>query len=301
MKNNATAPRNVTVIGLGLMGSALAEALLNASHQVTVWNRTPAKAEPMCAKGAYVASSVSDAILASDVILVCVTGYAATMDLLTDLVNPAEEKTLVQLSTMSPNESRDLARWAESKGIGYLDGSILGLPSSVIKGEAMLIYSGPKDLYDANEALFAALSAPRHLSSEIGASVTFDRVWYAYAYGVVMSFLQGAAMAHALGFSFDAYVDTVKARSPVVIDQCLLRGEKIRARSYETSDARIEVWADGFANTLSLCRDKGVDDALPSVVMDHLRRASASGYKDSDMAAVFEVLIGTEQGECAMA
>ena len=70
MKNNATAPRNVTVIGLGLMGSALAEALLNAGHQVTVWNRTPAKAEPMSAKSAHVASSVSDAILASDVILV---------------------------------------------------------------------------------------------------------------------------------------------------------------------------------------------------------------------------------------
>ena len=165
MKNNATAPRNVTVIGLGLMGSALAEALLNAGHQVTVWNRTPAKAEPMSAKSAHVASSVSDAILASDVILVCVTGHAATMELLTGIANPAEGKTLVQLSTMSPDESRDLARWAESKGIGYLDGSILGLPSSVVRGEATLIYSGPKDLFDANEALFAALSTPIPLDS----------------------------------------------------------------------------------------------------------------------------------------
>ena len=53
--NNETAPRNVSVIGLGLMGSALAEALLNAGHEVTVWNRTPAKAEPLTSKGASVA------------------------------------------------------------------------------------------------------------------------------------------------------------------------------------------------------------------------------------------------------
>ena len=131
--------------------------------------------------------------------------------------------------------------------------------------------------------------------------MAFDRVWYAYAYGVMMAFMQGAAMAHALGFSLEVYFDTVKARSPVVVNQCLLRGEKISAGSYETSDARIEVWADCFADTLSLCRDKGVDDALPSVVMDHLRRASASGYADSDVAAVFEVLIGTGQGKSATA
>ena len=174
----------------------------------------------------------------------------------------------------------------------YLDGSILGLPSTVVGGLATFIFSGPRDLFDANEALFRALGTFKHLSSELGASVAFDRVWYAYVYAVQMAFMQGAAMAHALGFSLDVYFDTVKARSPVLIDQCLLRGEKISARSYETSDARIEVWADAFEDTLSICRDKGVDDGLPSVVLNNLRRASAAGYGDSDMAAIFEVLVG---------
>jgi 3-hydroxyisobutyrate dehydrogenase-like beta-hydroxyacid dehydrogenase len=283
--------RTVSILGLGLMGSALAEALIGAGHQVTVWNRTPAKAALLTAKGARAAASATDALAASDVTIVCVTGHAATMAALDGAARAGGERTLVQLSTMTPDESRMLAARAEALGMRYLDGSILGLPTTVRAGSATVIFSGPRDIFDANEALFRALGAPRHLSPEIGAAALFDRVWYAYAYGVLMAFLQGAAMAHALGFSLDTYFDTVKARTPVILGQLMARGEKIAARSYETSDARTDVWADGFEGTLSLCREKAVDDGLPGAVLANLRRAGAAGHGDSDVAAVFEVLI----------
>jgi 3-hydroxyisobutyrate dehydrogenase-like beta-hydroxyacid dehydrogenase len=290
---NIETDSSVSVLGLGLMGSALAEALLNAGHKVTVWNRTPTKAKPLTTKGALSVSSVSDAISASDVTLICVTGHNATVELLNNIRAPADGKTLVQLSTMTPDESRELARWAETKGMRYLDGAIFGVPSNVVGGKATMIYSGPKELFDANETLFTALGAPKHLSSEIGASVTFDRVWYAFGFALSMAFMQGAAMAHAQGFSLDVYFDMVKARSPIMIEQCLKGGERIAARSYEDTDAPMEVWIHTFEGTLSMCRDLGVDDSLPSVVMNHFKRASASGYADSDLAAVFEVLIPT--------
>ena len=290
---NIETDSRVSVLGLGLMGSALAEALLNAGHKVTVWNRTPTKAKPLTTKGALSVSSVSDAISASDVTLICVTGHNATVELLNNIRAPADGKTLVQLSTMTPDESRELARWAETKGMRYLDGAIFGVPSNVVGGKATMIYSGPKELFDANETLFTALGAPKHLSSEIGASVTFDRVWYAFGFALSMAFMQGAAMAHAQGFSLDVYFHMVKARSPIMIEQCLKGGERIAARSYGNTDAPMEVWIHTFEGTLSMCRDLGVDDSLPSVVMNHFKRASASGYADSDLAAVFEVLIPT--------
>ncbi len=282
--------RNVSVIGLGMMGSALAAALLNAGHKVTVWNRTPAKAKPLIGKGAHGALSASDAISASELTVICVTGHEATMKVLDNVQVPPDGRTLVQLSTMTSEESRDLDRWAKANGLRYLDGSIFGLPTTVVDGGATLVYSGPKDLFEENEELLSALGAAKHLSAETGASVTFDRVWYSYGYSVAMAFLHGAAMTHAMGFSLDVYFDMVRARAPSIVNQLLQRGEKIASRRYETTDATMKIWADSFEGTLAMCRDKGVDDKLPTVVMELFRRACASGYADSDLAALFEVM-----------
>ena len=104
-------PRRVSVIGLGRMGAALAEALLNADHEVTVWNRTAGKAEPLTAKGARATASAAEALTASEVTIVCLTNHAATMEALNG-VTALDGRTLVQLSTMTPEESRELALWA---------------------------------------------------------------------------------------------------------------------------------------------------------------------------------------------
>ena len=66
------------------MGSALARALLAAQHPVTVWNRTPARAQPLVEDGATLSSGLNDAISASEVTLMCVSNQAAVHELLDD-------------------------------------------------------------------------------------------------------------------------------------------------------------------------------------------------------------------------
>jgi len=284
------AQMTVSVLGLGLMGAALAEALLNAGHNVTVWNRTAEKTGSLAAKGAKPVATVAEALTASDVSVICVTDHVATLEMLHGVAAPGGVRTLIQLSTTTPDQSRALAAQVERLGMRYLDGSILGLPSTVLKGLATVIYSGPAEIFDAHQALLAAMGEPLHLSSKIGASPIFDRVWYAYVYGTLMSFLVGAAMADRLGFSLEVYNDIVKARTPIMLDQLLVRGEKARTRSYRTVDASIDVWAAAFDGTVALCRETGVDDRLPAAVMASLRSAIDAGRGRDDVAAVFETL-----------
>jgi len=103
----------ISVIGLGAMGSALARALLEAGHDVTVWNRTPQKMEPLAALGAEGAQSVAVAVQASPVIMVCVDNYAATNQQLAgdDVVPHLSGRTVIQLSTGTPKEARDSEAW----------------------------------------------------------------------------------------------------------------------------------------------------------------------------------------------
>ncbi len=286
-------PRRVSVIGLGLMGSALAEALLNAGHEVTVWNRTAEKAGPLTGKGARAAGSAAEALSATDVTIICVSDHAATMDILGTVAagETANGKLLVQLTTMSPDDSRELAGWAEQRGLAYLEGTILGLPKDITGGSAMIIYSGPRAIFDANEALLSAMADPKHLSDEVGAAVSFDRVYYAYVYGMFHAFIQGAALAHAKGFAIDVYTETVMARIAFLPEKLKMMGDAIAARNHDVTQASIDVWAAAFADTLAMCRETGVDDALPTAVMHNFERAIAAGHGNQEMSAVFETLI----------
>ena len=69
---------DVTLIGLGAMGSALAKALIDAGHSITAWNRSPGRLERIITLGARGASDVPDAVKSSNVILVCISNYTTT-------------------------------------------------------------------------------------------------------------------------------------------------------------------------------------------------------------------------------
>jgi len=155
----------------------------------------------------------------------------------------------------------------------------------------MIIYSGPREVFDASEALLRALGDANFISGEVGAAVSFDKVYYAFVYGMFHAFIQGAAMAHAKGFSIEAYTATVLARLPVQPGGIKVIGDMIAARNHNGTEARIDVWAAAFADTLAMCRETGVDDTLPAAIMHNFERAIAAGHGDQELSAIFETLI----------
>ncbi len=118
---------DITVIGLGLMGAALARTLQRAGHDLTVWNRSPVKMQPFIDDGVAGAPDVVSAIAASSVIVICIDNYAATNSMLrSDEVTPLlASRTVVQLSTGTPREAAECAEWMKTHDVSYLDGAIL--------------------------------------------------------------------------------------------------------------------------------------------------------------------------------
>ena len=157
----------------------------------------------------------------------------------------------------------------------------------------MIVYSGSRDAFDASEALLRAVAEPSFLSQEIGAAVSFDKVVYAFGYGVYHAFIQGAAMAHAKEFSLETYSGTVLAWLSAAISSGKFKriGESIAARNHHVAKARLDVHAAAFAPTLAMCRECGVDDTLPTAMMQNFERACAAGYGDQEISAIFETLV----------
>lgn len=286
--------QQVCVIGLGNMGSALAEALVTAGWRVTAWNRSPRKSKAISEKGVEISKSVTEAVSAAKIIIVCVTDHLATKEILfrDELRNALSGKVVVQLSSINAEESRETDTWAKGFEIGYLEGSILGLPIDIKQNSGIVVYAGPQAVFEGNKSIFSALGGnPKFVGETIGAAVTFDKIVYACGYGLTQAYIQGAALAHAKGVPIEVYTETVMARLPVYGQILVRHGERIAARDHDDVECRLDIHAAAFAGTLALCRETGVDRGIPSAMMKNFERAIADGHGSREISALFEVLI----------
>jgi 3-hydroxyisobutyrate dehydrogenase-like beta-hydroxyacid dehydrogenase len=290
---NVNHPTTVSVIGIGNMGSALAEALLEAGFAVTVWNRTVSKAERIVTQGAVLADSPAAAALASENTIVCVTDHEAIVsDIHNDAVAASlEGKCLIQLGVVTAEQARQTGDWADTRHIGYLEGSILGIPDNVKNATATLVCSGPQTLFDDLQEPLSAFGNSQLVSESIGSAYGFDKVYYSFAYATMLGFIQGAAMAEASGFSIDAYTSIVAERIPTVTENLTHFGERMASHNHNDDQASLEVWADAYSKSVDLCRALKVDDSLPTALMQNFDKAINGGYGDEGITAIIEVLL----------
>ena len=290
---NANHRGTVSVIGIGNMGSALAEALLVAGFAVTVWNRTVLKAERMVEKGAVLAGSPAEAALKSESTIVCVTDQTAYVSTIhNDSVATAlAGKRLIQLGVVTVAETLETANWAQAHGIGYLEGSILGLPISVVAGEATIVCSGSREQYDEQKPMLEAFGSTHYLSNSIGAAYQFDKTTYPFGCGIYLGFIQGAAMASAAGYSIETYTSILLEWMKPLAGKLENFGSLIGNEDFTANQASLEVWVDVYQKSLGFCQELEVDDRLLKAHMTMLTQGVTDGYGEEEVIAIYKSLL----------
>jgi 3-hydroxyisobutyrate dehydrogenase-like beta-hydroxyacid dehydrogenase len=153
----------VGLIGLGHMGTAFAERVLDAGFSLLVHNRTRQKAEPLAARGARVAASAGDLADRVDVVLTSLADDEALEAVAREVLRQARPGTvLVDLSTVSPAVSARVAAQAEAASVDYLRAPVSGNPSVVRAGNLSFIVSGPPEALDRVEPVLRAIGATIH-------------------------------------------------------------------------------------------------------------------------------------------
>jgi 3-hydroxyisobutyrate dehydrogenase len=137
---------NVGYLGLGIMGSAMAANLLKAKFALTVWNRTPAKAEPLRAAGARVAASPADAASSCDVICINVTDTGDVAAILFGDGGVASRARagliVIDHSTIRPDATRDFAKRLTAIGVTLLDAPVSGGDVGARNGTLSIMVGG---------------------------------------------------------------------------------------------------------------------------------------------------------------
>jgi 3-hydroxyisobutyrate dehydrogenase-like beta-hydroxyacid dehydrogenase len=239
----ANDPETIAVIGLGNMGSALAQALLTAGYPLTVWNRTASKSRGLVEQGAMLASSPAEAAQDAASTIVCVAEHEDFVSVIhNDAVAKAlQGKLLVQLGVVTAEQSRQSGSWAQARDINYLEGSILGMPRNIKNATATLVCSGPKPVFDAYSDVLSTFGSSHLVSETTGHAYDFDKVYYCYAYASLLGFFQGAALAQASGFSIESYTRIVIERLPAVTENLGRFGNLVAGRNHQGDQASLEV------------------------------------------------------------
>lgn len=133
-------------IGLGIMGRGMVKNLMDAGFDVSVWNRTTARTEPFAAAGAHVGATPSAVAKRSDIIITCVSDTPDVTAVITGpdgvLEGAAAGALVIDMSTISPQVTRDIAATLESKGIHMLDAPISGGSEGAANGTLSIMIGG---------------------------------------------------------------------------------------------------------------------------------------------------------------
>ncbi|MEV6913090.1 NAD(P)-binding domain-containing protein [Amycolatopsis sp. NPDC051071] len=279
MTDKANTP--IAVVGLGLMGQALARAFLKAGHPTTVWNRTAAKAERLVAEGAHLAPTIGDALAAGGLTVVCLTDYPAVRELLGEA--GLEGTTLVNLTSGDSGQARETAAWAEKRGARYLDGAIMAIPSSIGTEEAVILLSGPEPDFD-----LGALGTVSYLGEDPGLASLYDVAGLAMMWSVLNAWLQGTAMLRTAGVDAATYAPFAQQIAVGVASWLPGYAGQIDKGSFPAEVSALETDARAMAHLVEESESLGVNAELPQLIKAMADRAIAAGHG----GAQYPVLIG---------
>lgn len=152
------------LIGLGNMGSALADRLLVAGYQLVVHNRSHAKAQALAERGATVAETVAELAAGVDIVFTSLSdddGLESVAAAITEAARPGT--TLVDTSTVSPEASARVASLTEQASMGYLRAPVSGNPAVARAGNVVFIVSGPSAALERAEPVLHAIGRTVHV------------------------------------------------------------------------------------------------------------------------------------------
>jgi 3-hydroxyisobutyrate dehydrogenase-like beta-hydroxyacid dehydrogenase len=281
----------VTVVGLGSMGRALAEAFVDAGHPTTVWNRTPAKAAPLVAKGAAHARTVEDAVEASPLVITSLTTFEDTRSALEPAAAALSGRALVTLNSGSPAGARAMADWATGRGARFLAGAVKNVPAAVGAPDTLLYYSGDQAVFDEYETTLKVLGGDTvHLGDEADLAALYEMAVGAMLLPALVGFFQGAAAVQARGLEASSMVrfaqkwlDMIKSLLPVY-------AEEIDSGDYTDAASSVNLFLAGLAHDMELTEEADVDTAWLAPLHGLVERAVAAGHGDHSISALTEVL-----------
>lgn len=283
---------NLGFVGLGVMGSEMVLRLLAKGHTVTGYNRTKAKAERLIKSGMKWADSPREVAAAADITLSMVTNSAA----LSSIVDGADGmlpsltagKILVDMSTVSPAYSREVAAKVRAKGADMVDSPVSGSVITLQEGKLSVMVGGRAETFERIKPVLQDIGPKVTHVGDNGLALVIKIAANLSLAVQMMAFSEGVLLAEKSGIKREVAVD-VLANSAIASPMIKYRGPFVLQLPAEAW-FNVNMMQKDMLLALELGRQLDVPLPTTAVSNEFLTAARAMGLVEQDFAVVFDVL-----------
>ena len=278
--------KRIGVIGLGLMGTAFVERLIDANYAVYVFNRTQEKADPLVARGAHWSDNpfvecdrVIVSLYTTDIVVEVLQHFKAGM---------RAGQIIVDTTTGEPEQTAQLGAELAAIGVRYLDAPFSGSSEQTRRGEATAIVGGPPEVFKACRDLFQCCAAKAIYAGACGNGSRMKLVSNLVLGLNRAALAEGLVFAESLGISSDAALEVLMTSMAYskIMDT---KGRKMVEGDYRVQ-ARLSQHLKDIRLILAAAQAKGQALPLTATHALLLEAAESAGFGDADNSAVIEAL-----------
>jgi 3-hydroxyisobutyrate dehydrogenase-like beta-hydroxyacid dehydrogenase len=284
---------DIGFIGLGDMGQGIVPRLLEAGHDVTGWNRTASKAEPLIERGMVWAGTPREVAAESQIVFSVVTdGPAVRSVALGDdgvIAGLAEDSVYLDMSTIDPEVSREIGSEFAARGLTMLDAPLSGSPITLEQGSASTMVGGDRPAYERVEPVLYDIGSKVSYIGDLGAAVQMKVAINLSLIVQMVAFCESVALAEGGGVDREVAVDAM-LKSVVASPVMGYRGPFIlKGNMPDKPLADVTLQQKDMILALEVARRQGSPAPLGAVANELLNACRGRGIDHRDFVTVFDI------------
>jgi 3-hydroxyisobutyrate dehydrogenase len=284
---------NVGLLGVGLMGAAIAERLHEKGHAVRVWNRTESSARPLEELGIAPQTTPAEVLVWADRVILTLSDANAIRDVLFagDAGPALAGQVVVQMGTIAPDESRSLARQVSGLGGRYLEAPVLGSIPEARSGRLIIMAGGDPLVFEDCRDLLGCLGECPSLVGDTGKGAALKLAMNQLIAALTAGFSLSLGLVRAEGIDVDRFMGLLRA-SALYAPTYDKKLDRMLTSDYGRPNFPLKHLLKDVALFQAAAEVRGIDAGLLEPVREACERARAAGLGEADYSAIYEAVTG---------
>lgn len=282
---------NVALIGTGLVGFPMSEKLAATGYSLTVFNRTPEKADPLKELGVEIADSPAAAVQAADWIILMLTDGDAIREALFSGQTPMDlqGKTILQMGTILPEESLQFQKEVEKLGGDYLEAPVLGSIPDVQEQRLLILIGGRQDQFHRSETLLRTFGSDLFWIGPVGQAAAVKLALNQLIVSETAAFSLSLGMVLGSGADPEMFMSVLR-RSSLYAKTFDKKYHRMLERNFQNPNFPAKHLLKDLDLILQNARTHQLSTEMLSAIRNDLVKTIRAGFSEDDYSAMYNTI-----------